>query len=132
MVFSWLTWLGLLVAGLGWTAPWFFPAMGDDEIGFLLRYASSPAAMQTIAQNMILSGFGIAILGALQTGFGALNQHLHAAGRPASAELGQVVERGKLQDRQFSRFADGSVEVETLLGTRRFASMADAQGFIGC
>lgn len=143
MILSWVTWLGLLIAGLGLAAPWFAAVPLEDEIGFLLRYAASPAAVQTVAQNMILTGFGIAILGALQTGFGALNRFLgmsaagaagpkaNPPGRAVTAGA-EIVERGKIQDRNFARFADGSIEVETLLGLRRFASLDDAQGFIGC
>ena len=32
--------------------------------------------------------------------------------------------------RPYRTFADGSVEVETILGTRRFATMGDARDFI--
>lgn len=146
MIFSWLTWFGLLVAGLGWAAPWAAPAPGDDGIAFLLQYAASLDGMKAVSQNMILSGFGIAILGALQTGFGALDRFFGAIARRNAEKAGsggpsdadsfaftaeKAVERGKLKDRSFARFADGSVEVETLLGLRRFSSLADAEGFIG-
>ena len=43
----------------------------------------------------------------------------------------QVVERGWIRNRPYARFADGSVEIETLLGIRRFASFADAEDFVG-
>ncbi len=43
----------------------------------------------------------------------------------------KVVERGRLKDRPYVLFGDGSIEVETLLGQRRFASFKDAREFIG-
>jgi len=42
-----------------------------------------------------------------------------------------IVERGWIKDRPFVRYADGSVEVETLLGMRRFGTFTDAQDFVG-
>lgn len=92
-----------------------------------------------IAQATILSGFGLAILGALQTGFGALKQFFDAViERTARADapktkkpVSNVVQRGRLKDRPYVLFGDGTIEVETLLGLRRFASFKDAREFIG-
>jgi hypothetical protein len=42
-----------------------------------------------------------------------------------------VVARGKLGDREHTLLADGSVILETRLGRRRFASIAEARSFIG-
>ncbi|QBR70206.1 hypothetical protein CU048_01715 [Beijerinckiaceae bacterium] len=89
----------------------------------------------------ILSGFGIAILGALQTGFGALQRFfasvLERANAPSRANPGpsgsqqrKIVERGWLKDRAYVLFMDGSVEIETMLGRRHFPSLEDAQEFI--
>ena len=44
---------------------------------------------------------------------------------------GDVVTRGALNGRDYILFRDGSVVVETLLGTRRFPSVTEAQEFIG-
>jgi hypothetical protein len=46
-------------------------------------------------------------------------------------EKTSIVERGLLKDRPYILFGDGSIEVETLLGMRRFTSLADAYEFIG-
>jgi hypothetical protein len=43
----------------------------------------------------------------------------------------EVVTRGALNGRDYVLFRDGSVVVETLLGPRRFASITEAQEFIG-
>lgn len=99
-----------------------------------------PFDMAAIAQATILSGFGLAILGALQTGFSALKQFFDSvlertargSGAPAPKKpVNKVVERGRLKDRPYVLFGDGSIEVETLLGLRRFASFRDAREFIG-
>lgn len=94
-----------------------------------------------IAQNGILSGFGIAILGTLQTGFGALNKFFEAVlartaqpskrtEAPQLAHQRKIVERGWVKDRAYVLFNDGSVEVETMLGRRRFPSLQEVQEFI--
>lgn len=44
---------------------------------------------------------------------------------------GDVVTRGALNGRDYVLFRDGSVVLETLLGPRRFASIGEAQEFIG-
>lgn len=43
----------------------------------------------------------------------------------------KIVERGRLKNRAYVLFGDGSVEVHTLLGLRRFASLGEAFEFIG-
>ncbi|MFZ4809341.1 MAG: hypothetical protein ACOYLQ_18970 [Hyphomicrobiaceae bacterium] len=42
-----------------------------------------------------------------------------------------VIARGNVEERLFLVLADGSVVIETLLGQRRFRSVADARDFIG-
>jgi hypothetical protein len=117
--------------------------------------------MATLAQSTIFTGFGLAILGLLQTGFGALNRFFDSvlertsksqtvgistariepemrSGSPAQARKpasdktrANIVERGLIKNRAYRRFGDGTIEVETLLGLRRFPSMRDAADFIG-
>jgi prepilin-type processing-associated H-X9-DG protein len=97
--------------------------------------------MPTIAECTILTGLGIAILGALQTGFGVLSKFLESVlERTGKARLNgaavrspqqkKIVERGWVKDRAYVLYADGSVEVETRLGRRIFSSLQDAQEFI--
>jgi hypothetical protein len=90
---------------------------------------------------MVLTGFGVAILGVLQTGFGALNRFFESvlertarsggnviAAHPPQSK--KIIERGWLKDRAYLLFVDGSVEIETMLGRRLFPSLQDAQEFI--
>jgi hypothetical protein len=114
-----------------------------------------------VAQCTILSGLGIAILGLLQTGFSALNRFFDSvlertakrqddigpvpmmpgprggvstpSQRPgtASKPRSKIVERGVLKDRAYVLFGDGSIEVQTMLGLRRFQSFKEAAEFIG-
>jgi hypothetical protein len=137
MSFDRLTWIGFMVVAFGWalllsgapTLQIFAAAIGHKL----------PFDMPAIAQATILSGFGLAILGALQTGFSALKHFfdtvLERTARPgepvAKKPVTKVVERGRLKDRPYVLFGDGSIEVETLLGQRRFASFKDAREFIG-
>jgi hypothetical protein len=158
---------------------------------FLVSFSGSEAIgnssfnVNTIAQCTILSGFGIAIICTLQTGFCALNRFFDAvlvrSGKsqvemprdlqserrlPGSVTAGiqqvkqtdlgyekssqaklaanrltqaalkrqtgikKIVERGWVKDKAYVLFADGAVEVETLLGLRRFSSLQEAHDFI--
>jgi hypothetical protein len=176
--FGKLTWIGLMIVTLGWTL--LLSGLSLADIVTLVSGHASPAVMSismaVVAQSTILTGFGLAILGLLQTGFSALNrffdsvlertakrqdfdhslEHAEAAPRvmtpaqtyrtasvsaaaqapkPAQAAAaktrGKIVERGLLKDRAYVRFGDGSIEVETLLGLRRFPSLREATEFIG-
>ena len=99
---------------------------------------------------LIVSGFLIAILGTLRAGVVTLRQFFEAVLQRAAAAAAQpappmpepepepayvepdaIVERGRVGDRAYVLFGDGSVEVETLLGVRRFASIDEARDFIG-
>ncbi len=164
--FGKLTWVGLMIVSLGW-AMLLSGVTLADIINHLSGHASAAATslnMGLVAQSTILTGFAIAILGMLQTGFSALNRFFDSvlertakrpelgqasapieprghAGRapmanpklPAAAPKtrGKIVERGLLKDRAYVLFGDGSIEVETLLGLRRFPSLRDAAEFIG-
>jgi hypothetical protein len=148
MSFDRLTWAGLAIVALGWSllfsatqlADFFAGAPARANVGASLNVAS-------IAQCGILSGFGIAILGTLQMGFGALNRFFqsvlvrtapppNAASQsnkteaPQLAHQRKIMERGWVKDRAYVLFNDGSVEVETMLGRRRFPSLQEAQEFI--
>lgn len=191
-----ILWFGLLVVAAGWVI-----LLSEAQLNLLIASFTRGETAQTsslnlgiIAQSAILSGFGVAILGALATGFSALNQFLVAilarngklnfelpldltverklpslmreppvSGKPVQSEAKQskeglvkllggksspilysnrkrseeaksnprkIVERGWVKDRAYVLFADGAVEVETMLGLRRFPSLQDAQEFI--
>lgn len=137
MVFDRLTWIGLMVVALGW-ALLLSGAPSVEILIKLLGRGDLPFNMVVIAQMTIFTGFGLAVLGALQTGFGALKNFFDTVlertarnGEQQTTQTSRIVERGRLRDRPFVRFGDGTVEVETLLGLRRFASLKDAHEFIG-
>lgn len=137
MVFDRLTWIGLMVVALGW-ALLLSGAPSVEILTKLLGRGDLPFNMVVIAQMTIFTGFSLAVLGALQTGFGALKNFFDTVlertarnGEQQTTQTSRIVERGRLRDRPFVRFGDGTVEVETLLGLRRFASLKDAHEFIG-
>jgi hypothetical protein len=138
MVFDRMTWIGFMVVALGWAL--LLSGAPALEIFAAVIGHKLPFDIAAIAQATILSGFGLAILGALQTGFSALKQFFDSVlertarteSMPAPKKSGnKVVERGRLKDRPYVLFGDGSIEVQTLLGLRRFASFKDAREFIG-
>lgn len=181
--FGKLTWIGLIIVTFGWTL--LFSGVSLADIVSRVAGHVSPAVMSistaVVAQCTILTGFGLAILGLLQTGFSALNRFFDsvlertakrqdfdrslaqaeraprvatpaqtyrsaaspAVSNPAAAQApkpapaagakprGKIVERGLLKDRAYVLFGDGSIEIETLLGLRRFPSLREAAEFIG-
>ena len=70
--FGRLTWLGLLVAAIGWAL-----LLGATVAGARLA-PSSRADFVEIARCLVGSGFALALIGTLQTGFGALNRFFSA------------------------------------------------------
>ena len=144
-----LTSVGLLLAALGWALLVFggrLSLIGAGLMGRPFPLALDPGRTD-VAQSLIFSGFALAILGLLRAGLNTLRLFFEAVLQRSAAAKAQpapppppevepidpslVVERGWIRDRPYARFGDGSVEVETLLGVRRFASFADAQDFIG-
>ena len=143
--FGRLTWLGLAVAGIGWAL-----LLGEDGVANIVAVRTGrPVALALhsdvvdIAKCLIGSGFGLAIVGGLRSGFGALDrffaavltrsaQRAPARTAPQSEPVVAVdIEAEALRPRRPYRIlADGSVEVETIVGTRRFDSMEEARDFI--
>ena len=138
-----LTWIGLMLSAIGW-AMLLGEAALVDILAAKIPRAVPPtfhADLLDIAKCIIVSGLGLAIVGALQTGFGALNRFFEAvlmrsnsrtAGSQhttpmASPSGGPIPSAGK---RPYRLLPDGSVEVEMILGTRRFETMAEAREFI--
>ncbi len=146
MVFDRLTWIGLMVVALGWALLLSGASVMEPMVRIIGRSGAAPLDLATIAQATILTGFGLAILGALQSGFGTLKHFFDAVlertARPGAKMAGEppqhqrqhqrsIVERGRLKDRPYVLFGDGTIEVETLLGMRRFTSLREAHEFIG-
>ncbi len=143
MAFDRLTWVGLMVVALGWALLLSGASAVEAVLRILGRTGTPPFNLEVLTQATILTGFGLAILGALQTGFGTLKHFfdtvLERTARsapkmtvePPPPPSTSVVERGLLKDRPYILFGDGTIEVETLLGMRRFDSLQEACEFIG-
>lgn len=136
--------IGLGIVGIGW---------GVQVAGAPLGGASASLSVTGLAQSLILTGFGLAILAALHNGFGALNRFFETIAQrsaaaaakapppppppapiitvPERSDPDRLKGRGRIGERPYLQFADGSVEVETLLGSRRFESLEEARAFIG-
>ncbi len=145
------TFWGLAIALLGWGVLIAALMLSDVflKAGSLVALISLRSDLVTLAQTTILSGFALAVIGALRAGFGALNRFFDAvlqrssAPRPApvvevpepeSVSVTTPAERfaqaNRLKERNYVVLPDGSVEVETLLGTRIFATLEEARDFI--
>lgn len=153
-----MTWFGLAVAAIGWILLVLALVLSDAMLkaGSLVAVISLRADVVTVAQTAILSGFALAAIGSLRSGFGALNRFFEAvlhrsttAPRPvptAAPPLPDppgpvpmpqpIIERpapakpGRGKRSNYVILPDGSVEVETLLGTRVFATLDEARDFI--
>ena len=150
-----LTALGLGLVVIGWAILVADLALGEAvlKVGSLVAVLSIKADIVVLAQTLVLTGFGMALLGALRDGFGALNRFFDAVlqraatPRPApmpepsepedavvvpspSTDLRAAAAPPPKRERNYVVRPDGSVEVETLLGTRVFATLDEARDFI--
>ena len=148
-----LTWFGLAVALIGWAVlvADLFVAESVLKAGNLVAVTALRGDVVTLSQTAILSGIGLAVVGVLRRGFGALHRLFEAVlappvtvqplpveerpePKPPMPPAAVVVERmpatGQIKDRNYVILPDGSVEVDTLLGTRVFASLDEARDFI--
>ncbi len=150
---------GLALVILGWVVLLADLLLSDAllKAGSLVAVLSLKGDVATLAQTLVLTGLGLSLLGGLREGFGALSRFFdtvlqrsatprpsampedvpdvgpervvtvpHAAERMGGERAGPAPAR----DRNYSILPDGSVEVDTLLGTRIFASMEEARDFI--
>lgn len=153
------TLFGLSVALLGWIILAADTALGFVQVslGGLTMTAVMRQDVFAVAETAIFSGFALAILGALRAGFGALHRFfdavLHRASTPKPAPVAYpepVIEpavahpahgphapqhrtvdvKAQRQGRNYTILANGAVEVDTLLGTRVFASLDEARAYI--
>lgn len=153
------TWFGLGVALVGWVVLLTGLGAGTLLLhdGAMVAGFTARQDLVTLAQTLVLSGFALAIIGVLRRGFGALHRFFDAvlerssAPRPAQAaavppeppvdaEPTVMVPMptpaparapsGRVRGQNYVILANGAVEVETLLGTRVFASLDEARDFI--
>ena len=141
-----VTWVGLTLAVIGWAM-----MLGETAIADFMTIQNPRVLPPTfhndfvdVAKTLIFSGFGLALVGSLQTGFGALNRFFEAvlvrSGQKsqalAAAPAADAYKREAVEEppprtgRPYRTFPDGSVEVETIVGSRRFRSMDEARDFI--
>lgn len=142
-----LTWMGLVVVAVGWALLVLSIVFAD------LLIAKAPRLMPPvlhadlieISRCVIVTGFGLAVLGALQAGFARLDRtfgfmqarstmadepRLEPAFAASAPSAPERVAPGQGKRRPYRIFADGSVEVDTIVGTRLFKTMAEAREFI--
>ena len=89
------TWVGLGIVILGWAALIADMTISESVLrsGNLVAVISLRSDIVTVAQTAILSGFGLALIGALRSGFGALNRFFEAVlQRSAAPRPAPVVE----------------------------------------
>ncbi len=79
MIFERLTWIGFMIVAAGWALMFSAPELAALTAHLSGRSAEGPTLnFPIIAQCVIFSGFGIGIIGTLQTGFSALNKFFEA------------------------------------------------------
>ncbi|OJY02764.1 MAG: hypothetical protein BGP04_05445 [Rhizobiales bacterium 62-17] len=141
--------MGVILIFLGWAI--LFLAMMDPgpAAGLVQRGLAwmNSYNLSTLGQSLILTGFGCVIVQTLREGFGALQRFFDAiltrTARPsvvppppepvvdAEPKGDVIVDRGWIKDRPYVVYADGSTEIETRIGMRRFKSHQDARAFVG-
>jgi hypothetical protein len=181
-----LSWTGFGIVLIGWAVLIADLVVSDATLraGNLVTVLSLRSDIVTLAQTAILSGFGLAVVGSLRSGFGAFTRFFDAVlqrsvtprskeptplepepigpeplapepdpvfeADPAPSRPPEVItitptavepdrprpdrprtdRRNRDRDRNYVILADGSVEVETMFGTRIFANMEEAKDFI--
>lgn len=135
---------GIVISALAWCCM-IFVAVEPEPILKLLGLTGVMVGqyhLLTIAQSALFTGIALALGGLLAQGFGALDRFFQAAlarsARPQTAPAPdpepatrRVLEEGLLAGRIYSRYSDGTIEVETLMGARQFKSMMEAEAFLG-
>ncbi len=157
---SGFTWLGLAIALLGWAllVAGLLASDATLRIGNLVETMAARADIVTIAQTAIGTGLGLAVIGTLRSGFGAFSRFFDAVLQRSTSRpqpmpeprrpmpeprepevVVQAAERGtppkpppplRSREKNYTVLSDGSVEVETMFGTRIFATLDEAREFI--
>jgi hypothetical protein len=148
MEFGKLTWTGLIIAAAGWIALILGATVSEDFWRTLPLIGELRPNLSVVgtSNSLIVSGLGLAILGALQKGFGVFQRFFEAVlqrsqraemqpapivKQSAKVQESEIAERGRVSGRSYVRLANGTVQIETLLGVRNFASFDEAREFIG-
>ena len=147
---------GLILAATAWAA--LLAGIVAPALNLVPR-GDGTSGLVTLAQSTLASGLALAILGGLRDGFAALDRFFVAVLARSTAPAKTIqqksvvtppqaanglrkraalpphpapkVDEGFIGTRAFVLYADGVVEAETMLGQRRFESIAVARAFIG-
>jgi hypothetical protein len=170
-----LSWTGFGIALIAWVVLIADLLISDAALraGNLVPVLALRGDIVTLAQTAIFSGFGLAVVGTLRSGFGAFTRFFDAVlqrsvaprpkeptplepeplerhaepdldveertpprapeiitVKPAPVEPERPRPDRRSRDRNYVILSDGSVEVETMFGTRVFANMEEAKDFI--
>jgi hypothetical protein len=141
----WRQRVGFALIVLGWAAAAasYFP-LGLTKVSFEFAGVFLPAALLTFGQFALATGLAMHMSAHFAYGFSALDRFFEAIlqrtlqpappandARPIEVRPPSVVSKGFIGERPYAHFSDGSVEVETLLGSRRFESLEAAHSFVG-
>jgi hypothetical protein len=99
-----------------------------------------------VAQSAIMAGAGLKLFNAIESSQQSLQKAARSATRlkaqtlpvstdpvtalPFQSGLEMRTRRGRIGDRDFVQYADGSLEIDTRLGRRRFGSLEAAEEFL--
>ena len=105
------------------------------RFSFLPSLTLSQRDLMTISQSLLLSGLAFALVLTLRRGFSALDRFFDAAlkraqDNAAPGTTADTIRKHVINGRACMQYQDGSVEVSTLLGMRRFDSMREAKAFV--
>jgi hypothetical protein len=133
-------WIGAIMVAFGWAllllgAP-VLQLVDANKLDWLI--GSTTIDTEVIGHDLILTGIGLAVIGTLQTGFSALTRFFDAILKNiVESQISSVAsplmpepKRTRITEFGVVVLDDGSIEVETILGTRRFASFAEAREFM--
>jgi len=133
-------WIGAILVALGWAllligSP-VLRLIDNSKLDWLVGSTTFDA--EVIGHDVILTGIGLAIIGTLQTGFSALTRFFDAVLKnivDSQTPVAPPPSKPEPKRTRITEFGvvvldDGSIEVETILGTRRFASFAEAREFM--
>jgi hypothetical protein len=132
---------GLAATGAGWCIA---AALLLARVEGVRTPTADLIALVTLVMCLLLGGATLLILDALHRGFGALDNFFKEAlarssrraadppRAPAQSPFeARILHRGVIGDRPYVIHGDGTVAVDTLLGRRTFATLTEAQDFIG-
>ena len=133
----------LIVLGWAAAAASYVP-VGLTKISSEFAGVFLPGALLTFGQFALATGLALHMSLRFAHGFSALDRFFDAIlqrtlqpaapandARPVEVRRPSLFSRGFIGERPYALYSDGSVEVETLLGPRRFDSLEAAHSFVG-